>query len=237
MLLPMKIDEKNQEVCRMSDNEKRKIYAAGQDRKSAGQTDRQRAARRTPPSMKSREEAARTTEKHLTQKDSRSAEIVISGQGSAIINTGKKNKPVRSKPVVRTIRSKTKSPFPFSTMFFALICTLLVMFMIIDYVQINEYTQDISDMKSNLTALQSEEKDLTLELEKKNDLRQIEAYAEKNLGMVSSDQLLKVYVNTENEDKIDNYENEDEDYGVIATVMNALGENLKSYWNIFVKSE
>lgn len=142
----------------------------------------------------------------------------------------------RREPIYHDVKTKKKAGFPAVTVFFMLICTLLVMFMIINYVQINEYTHEIADMKGDLEKLQTKERELTLELEEKNDQRSIEAKASE-LGMVSSDQLRRVYIDIENEDKIDNYEDDNEDRGVIATVLNALGENMRTYWNIFAGAE
>ena len=165
----------------------------------------------------------------LTRNSER--EVVI-GESSRELSAGVQPMKRSSKPKIRTIRSKEKKHFPVSTVFFMAICTLLVMFTVLNFVQINECTQDVSHLKSTLGTLQSEEKDLQLELEKKNDLTKIREEAA-TLGMMEDKNLTTVHVNLEKEDKIESYETEEEDYGVIATVMSALGQNMRSYWNIF----
>lgn len=158
-------------------------------------------------------------------------EVVI-GESSKELHAGVAPVVRSSKPKIRTIRSKEKKRLPVSTIFFMIICTMLVMFTVLNFVQINECTQDVSKLKSTLGTLQNTEKELQLELEKKNDLTKIREEVS-TLGMMEDKNLTTVHVNLEKEDKIESYETDEEDYGVIATVMSALGQNMRSYWHIF----
>lgn len=160
------------------------------------------------------------------------AREVVIGESSKELHAGVTPVSRPAKPKVRTIRSKEKKRLPVSTIFFMAICTMLVMFTVLNFVQINECTQDVSKLKSTLSTLQGEEKELQLELEKKNDLTKIREEVS-TLGMMEDKNLTTVHVNLEKEDKIESYETEEEDYGVIATVMSALGQNMRSYWHIF----
>ncbi len=126
---------------------------------------------------------------------------------------------------VKTVRAEKKKPFPVSALFMSLVCTVLFMFMIVSYVQINEYTLEVSNLRTDLADMVAEDKELTAALEKKNDMLTIEEMAAE-LGMVKADQLTKKHITLTNEDKIEVVEPEPtEDETVVTTVMSGLWEN------------
>lgn len=126
---------------------------------------------------------------------------------------------------VKTIRAERKKPFPVSALFMSLVCTVLFMFMIVSYVQINEYTLEVSNLRTDLADMISQDKELTTALEKKNDMLTIEEMAAE-FGMVKADQLTKKHIALTNEDKIEVVEPEPtEDETVVTTVMSGLWEN------------
>ena len=57
---------------------------------------------------------------------------------------------VRTEPTVRTVTDTTKVSFPYSVVFLSLLCSLLFFYMIFNYVQINEHTSAVSDLKSEM---------------------------------------------------------------------------------------
>jgi len=75
--------------------------------------------------------------------------------------------------------------------------------MLWSFVQINEETIRIESLERELKAAVAEEKELTLRLEEKNNLRKIEEYAKTQLGMVQIDQLAKKYITITSQDKIE----------------------------------
>lgn len=109
----------------------------------------------------------------------------------------------RTEVGIHTVNSQKVIPFPTAFIFMTLIATLLFMCMIMSYVRINEYTIGIETLESQKSDLASQVKELTLELEKKNNLKVIEEYATNVLGMVKIDQLTKKYITVEVEDKIE----------------------------------
>ena len=126
---------------------------------------------------------------------------------------------------VKTVRAEQKKPFPVSALFMALVCTVLFMFMIVSYVQINEYTLAVSQLRTDLADMAAEDKELSAALEKKNDMLTIEEMAAE-LGMVKADALTKKHITLTNEDKIEVVEPEPtEDETVVTTVMSGLWEN------------
>ncbi len=132
---------------------------------------------------------------------------------------------------VKTVKEKTKRPFPISAVVMVTICTLLLMFLVLSYVQINEYTIEVASLRGELSDLAGQKKELALNLEQKNDMMAIEEYAKENLGMVKSDQLTKKHISLDQQDKVEVIETEPtEDVTVVAGVMSAIGENFRGLW-------
>ena len=127
---------------------------------------------------------------------------------------------------LKTVKASKRIPFPITALVMTLIVTGLFMFLIMSYVQINEYTLEVSKLRSDLSSLQSERKDLTYQLDEKNDMLAIEQYATENLHMVKLDQLTKKHITIDREDKIEVVETEPtEDQTVVTTVMSAFLSN------------
>ncbi len=109
---------------------------------------------------------------------------------------------VRTEPTVRTVTDTTKVSFPYSVVFLSLLCSLLFFYMIFNYVQINEHTSAVSDLKSEIATLSFEAENLTTKLDMKNDLTLIEKIAKEKLGMVTVDEIAKKYITMDPGDTI-----------------------------------
>jgi len=99
--------------------------------------------------------------------------------------------------------------------------------MIYNIVRINEYTIDIAKLKSRLSELTAQQNELTLKLEKKNDLVEIERIATQEYGMVKRDKVAKQYVNVGDGDVIE-VETSDESDTVadgLSSLMSAISSN------------
>ncbi|MBE6621344.1 MAG: septum formation initiator family protein [Ruminococcaceae bacterium] len=101
---------------------------------------------------------------------------------------------IHVEPKVRTINDPNKVPFPYSIIFLSLICSVLFFYMIFNYVQINEHTSTVSDLKNEITTLSTQKNDLDAKLDLKNDLVYIEKVAREELGMVKIDEITKKYI-------------------------------------------
>ncbi len=112
---------------------------------------------------------------------------------------------VRVEPTVRTITDTRKVSFPYSIVFLSLICSVLFFYMIFNYVQINEHTAAVSDLKSEIATLSTEKNDLSAKLDQKNDLAYIEKVAREELGMVKIDEITKKYITMDPGDVITPY--------------------------------
>lgn len=160
--------------------------------------------------------------------------------GTALANTARR--PVQKvearpsfnyEPDVHTIEEKVKKPFPTSLVFMTMLCTVLFMFVIISMVQINEYTVQISEMQGEMETLTDTAGELSSKIDKKNNMNDIEDYATGTLGMVKGDQLEKVHISTNSQDKIEVIEVEKDENGIIGSVLSAFAENFRGFLEYF----
>ncbi|MCI8590677.1 MAG: hypothetical protein HFE77_08245 [Clostridiales bacterium] len=108
--------------------------------------------------------------------------------------------PGGAKQKIITVKVKGQR-LPWHFIITALAATFVIMAMVINYVQLNELTNDCSRMQQEIVSLTATRKKLTLALEQKNDLLYFEQEAVK-MGMVKSDRVEKKYVRMESEEKI-----------------------------------
>lgn len=158
-----------------------------------------------------RDDGVRSETVHFTavaKQPSREERAIIQKRRENAALSRKKPRAKR-KPVMRTLESREVKPFPWSIVIVSVIGTILFMTMIYNNVQINEKTAQIESYSSEVSKLEKGLKDLTLELERKNDLRAIEERA-LELGMVKSDELSKQYISISPEDKVEVVEEEKE---------------------------
>ena len=105
-------------------------------------------------------------------------------------------------PTIRTVQSRVVRRFPLKIILIALLCTVLFLLIIYNNVQLNEKNSKVDELKFTVVELDSKLSELTLKVEKKNDLREIEQRA-LELGMVKADELKKVYVSINSADKVE----------------------------------
>ena len=111
-------------------------------------------------------------------------------------------RPVR-KPKIQVITrmNKEKKPFPTSIVFGSLICTVLLLFFIYNFMQLSQYTGTVNDLSLELTVLKQKENELSLQIVQRDDLVKIAEYATENYGMVKTDSIVKKYVTVVSGDK------------------------------------
>lgn len=114
--------------------------------------------------------------------------------------------------------------FPISALATVVVCSVVVMFMVYSGVMINDVMSDISNLENESVKLAEKERELSLELEVKNDLRVIEEIAVNELGMIKKDFVTKNYITMGNEDKIEVYgAEESEGLDTSSTLLSAIG--------------
>ncbi len=137
-----------------------------------------------------------------------------------------------------TVEAKEKRALPIGTILMLAMITVLLLMVVSNYVVINEYTHEVSEMRSEVQMLSKEKEKLSSELESKNDYMTMEKYASSVLGMEGSESADQVYIEVDEDDSIEVFEvEEDGTKGVIATVMSALSQNFIEAWNTLTDSE
>ncbi len=124
---------------------------------------------------------------------------------AAIKAQAQKAEKLRRKSIVtlHTIVVEKKYSFPLAIVLIALCFTILIMAIVTTSVQISEITTENSMLERQYNALVSEENELRLRLETRDDLRVVETMAKTELGMVKKDQVERYYLTVRKEDKIE----------------------------------
>ncbi|MEG1743239.1 MAG: septum formation initiator family protein [Clostridia bacterium] len=129
-----------------------------------------------------------------------------------------------------TKKKKNKTPFPIGKIFPLLLVTAMVLFMVMNYAEIDKYNSDIAELKGQLTDLQKEANKLEQRLDKKNNLVYIEEYATEELGMVKSTDLTRVNITLVGEDKGDIIKYNDGKEGGLGTLLSGFGEVIRNFF-------
>lgn len=171
--------------------------------------------------------------------------VVVKTEDKKPVKAAKEKKPSLAKRTVNlfkpeyegrvmSVNAATKGKkIPFGATVSVMFFMVLMMFVIINYVQIFENQTMINELKTSIEQTRETERKLSAELEQKYDLAQIGDYASSELGMVGSENNKKVYIDIGEEDSIEVYEPETEDFGTIATIMNALGDTVRAWIDVF----
>lgn len=104
-------------------------------------------------------------------------------------------------PVVVKKRVKA-SPFPVSFVFYALVMVVILMFIVYNNSVVNELSYEAGELESSISSMKQENERLSLELEKKYDLKYIENVAKNELGLVKSTEVKKYYISLSDGDKV-----------------------------------
>ncbi len=108
----------------------------------------------------------------------------------------------------RTVQVINKYPFVISVLAIVAI-TCMFMMLVLNAVSISDMKTKTTQMSNQLEALIERREELSLELEKRDDLRYIEEIAKNQYGMIKKDYVTKYYVSLDNHDKIELIANSD----------------------------
>lgn len=132
-------------------------------------------------------------------------------------------------PKIITVRKKERTPFPIATVFTSVIITVLFLFMMMNYAEIDKSNKQIDDLDSKITGLKNEEANLTIKLDKKDNLIYIEKYATEELGMVKKETLEYKTVNLLPKDKSEIMKYDDGEEGGFGFLLAGVGEVIKDF--------
>ena len=107
-----------------------------------------------------------------------------------------------------TVEAVNKHPFIIA-MLAVIAVTCMFMILVVNAVSISDMKTQTTQMSSQLESLIERREELSLELEKRDDLRYIEEIAKNQYGLIKKDYVTKYYVNLDNHDKIELIANSD----------------------------
>lgn len=129
------------------------------------------------------------------------------------------------------IKKEKKSPFPVATIAFVAVITVLFIFMMMNYAEIDKYNSAVTDLQNEVASLQAEHKKLDLRLENKDDRTAYEKYASEELGMVKSDSLSKYIITLNPQDKTEIIEYDDGKESGFGYLLSGLAEVLRDFFS------
>ncbi|PKM61835.1 MAG: hypothetical protein CVU97_06680 [Firmicutes bacterium HGW-Firmicutes-21] len=135
---------------------------------------------------------------------------------------------VRS-PKIITIRKKEKSPFPIAIVFTSVIVTVLFLFMMMNYAEIDKYNNEIGKLDAKITRLKNDEYNLSIKLDKKDDLVEIEKFATTELGMVKKETLPRKHISLLPNDKGEIIKYDDGEEGGFGFMLAGIGEIIRDF--------
>ena len=133
---------------------------------------------------------------------------------------------------------KEKTPFPFLTVVAMGFATLLFMSLVVNFVEVNEYTKDLAALRSQVEATSKERDELKAELDEKDSIDALRKYMEEQgntLGMIEESEMkAPVAITPEKSDGIEDFEVPSQEEPIVTVVLNALARNLSDVWNKFL---
>ncbi len=155
------------------------------------------------------------------------------------LSSASARQPVRSsgnhrhlKPIrVINYAKKDKTPFPIAFVLGIITLTVLLLFLMMNYAEVDRYNGSIADLKSQLTDLQKEADKLEQRLDRKDDLVYVEEYASEKLGMVKSTDLQRISVTLIGQDDADIYKYDDGKEGGLGVLLSGFGRVIRNFFN------
>ena len=131
-----------------------------------------------------------------------------------------------------------RAPFPLLPVVGLCFATVLIMSLVVNFVQVNEYTKQVAQLQKQVETMSKERTELEAELDEKDSIDALRDYMEKNgntLGMIEEDKMhAPVVVTPEKSDGIEDYEVPSKEEPIVTVVLNALARNLGDVWNKFL---
>ncbi|HBL85404.1 MAG: hypothetical protein A2Y17_11895 [Clostridiales bacterium GWF2_38_85] len=132
------------------------------------------------------------------------------------------------KPRIVTVKQQKKTPFPIGIVFSCLIITSLLLVIMVYFAELNSFSNDLTQLRSQVTDLNEEKEKLATKLDERDDIGMIQTRA-KELGMIDSQLKNPIYVNMTNTDKTEIVEIDDEKSG-FGFMLSGIGKLLKDFF-------
>ncbi len=124
------------------------------------------------------------------------------------------------------VKDTTRKKLPFGFVAFLGVAVVMVMFLITQISNVYETANDVAQLENKLSQMQVEANELKLQLDEKNDIREIEQIATTKLGMAKEDTMQRRYVTLSDGERIeviDNAETEENSGGImLSSIVSAI---------------
>ena len=126
-----------------------------------------------------------------------------------------------------------KKPFPLAAISLLVVFTMMFLVVVFSFAQNYVLTSEIAALEARAEALAQQEKDLSLKLEERDDIRVIEDIAVNQIGMVKGNMVESRFVSVSGGERVEllsesGGENaEEESYGFFSTMLSAISDNLE----------
>ena len=127
-------------------------------------------------------------------------------------------------------KRKPKTPISIGALFAVVTITLLLVFVVMNFAEIDNYNSDIAELRDELTELQKSADKLEMRLDKKNDLVTFEDYAVNELGMVKSGGLTRINITALPEDRGTTYKYDSDETG-IGVLLSGFSEVFRNFFD------
>lgn len=118
---------------------------------------------------------------------------------------------------------------PFPKVALMILMLSLIFFLMVHSIMRNfEYQREIEMLENELNSLNDRAEELRLELEERDDLAEIERWAE-DIGMIKNAGVDEKYISLENSDVIENFVSQEEEYGAFTTMLSAVSRQLSRF--------
>ncbi len=113
--------------------------------------------------------------------------------------------------IVTKKKETEKKPFPWTTVFTAACFTIMFLFMMMNYITLDDLNDQVNERSARIDSLIEERDKLETKVAKMDTVEEIQTYAENELGMTKVDGTVDEYyidIHTKDEVEINQYEDE-----------------------------
>lgn len=133
--------------------------------------------------------------------------------------------------IVTRKKEEEKKPFPWTTVFTAVCFTVMFLFMMMNYITLDDLSAQVKQRSDKIDMLITENDKLETQVAKKDTVEEIQQYAENELGMTKSNGTAEEYhieIHTKDDVEINKYEDEVENG--IGTLLAGAGSVIISFF-------
>lgn len=143
-------------------------------------------------SLPSRTSPQKVEMKKASPNNAETSRGIVKAENKNSVQNGKKH--IVKRTMVIESKKKNKKPLPIGAIFTIAVTTLLFIFLLMNYAEIDDYNQEVAELRDRLTELQKDADRLEQRLDKKNDLIYFKEYALNELGMVKETELTRINI-------------------------------------------